>query len=85
MKLAAGLTLDEIIGGVYSAMPVSLLPACDRRPLFAEQVRSALPPDEELTEHVHVSCCSDGGQPAPQHPADQRIAAGCSPERTIHS
>jgi ubiquinone/menaquinone biosynthesis C-methylase UbiE len=49
------LTIDQIVGGVYSAMPVSRLPAFSQRPLFAEQVRAALAPHEPFTEHVRVA------------------------------
>ncbi len=52
---ATELTLDEIVGGVYSAMPVARLPAPDQRPVFAGQVRAALTPHQPFTEHIHVA------------------------------
>jgi SAM-dependent methyltransferase len=51
----AGLDLDQLVGGVYSALGVSRLPAPDQRAAFAEQVRAALAPHEHVTEHVHVA------------------------------
>jgi SAM-dependent methyltransferase len=51
----AELTLDQIVGGVYSAMPVARLPAPGQRPLFAEQVRAALAPHEPFAEQVQVA------------------------------
>jgi SAM-dependent methyltransferase len=51
----AGLTLDEIAGGVYSAMPVDRLPAGDQRGVFAARVRAALEPHQPFTEAVHVA------------------------------
>jgi SAM-dependent methyltransferase len=52
---AVDLSLDEIIGGVYSAMPVGKLPTRAQRPVFAGQVREALEPHQPFTEHVHVA------------------------------
>ncbi|MBG0831717.1 class I SAM-dependent methyltransferase [Planomonospora sp. ID67723] len=49
------LDLDRIVGSVYSALPVDELPAPDRRPSFAEQVRCALEPYAPFTEHVRVA------------------------------
>ncbi|WP_345005955.1 class I SAM-dependent methyltransferase [Streptosporangium album] len=49
------LDLDQIVGGVYSALPVDRLPAPDQRPLFAEQIRRALEQQAPFTEHVHVT------------------------------
>jgi SAM-dependent methyltransferase len=51
----ADLDLDQLVGGVYSALGVSRLPAPDRRAAFAGQVRAALAPHEHVTEHVHVA------------------------------
>jgi trans-aconitate methyltransferase len=47
------LELDQIIGGVYSALPVHELP--EQREFFAEQVRRALEPHAPFTEHIRVS------------------------------
>jgi SAM-dependent methyltransferase len=52
---AAELTFDQLVGGVYSALPVDRLPAPDQRPAFAEQLRRAVGPHERFTEPVHVA------------------------------
>jgi ubiquinone/menaquinone biosynthesis C-methylase UbiE len=49
------LDLDQIIGGVYSALSVTQLPAPADRPRFAELVRSTLEPHAPFTEHVRVA------------------------------
>ena len=49
------LTIDQIVGGVYSALPVDQLPPHSQRPHFAEQVYLALHQHEPFTEHVRVS------------------------------
>ncbi len=49
------LDLDDIVGGVYSAVSVDQLPPPDQRPVFAERVRAALEPHAPYTEHVTVS------------------------------
>jgi SAM-dependent methyltransferase len=51
----ADLDLDRLVGGVYSALGVTRLPAPDQRAAFAEQVRAALAPHDHFTEHVHVA------------------------------
>ncbi len=51
----ADLDLDQIVGGVYSALGEARLPAPDQRGAFAEQVRAALAPYEHFTEHMHVA------------------------------
>ncbi len=48
------LDLGQLVGGLYSALPVHQLPAPDQRPAFAEQVRRALEPHVRFTEHVRV-------------------------------
>ena len=50
----AELDLDQLGGGVYSALPVTRLPAPDQRPAFAEQIRKAVAPHEHSSEHIHV-------------------------------
>jgi SAM-dependent methyltransferase len=50
----AGLDLDQLVGSVYSALPVTRLPAPDQRPAFAEQIRKAVAPHEHFSEHIHV-------------------------------
>jgi SAM-dependent methyltransferase len=49
------LTFDQLVGGIYSAMPVDRLPAPDQRPAFAKQLRRAVGPHERFTEPVHVA------------------------------
>jgi SAM-dependent methyltransferase len=51
----ATLTFDELVGGVYSAMPASMLPPPGQRPSFEEHLRHAIGPAERFTEHVHVA------------------------------
>ncbi|WP_030565690.1 hypothetical protein [Streptomyces aureocirculatus] len=46
---------DQLIGGVYSAIPADELPEPDARPAFAERIRQSLPPDQHFTEDVAVS------------------------------
>jgi ubiquinone/menaquinone biosynthesis C-methylase UbiE len=50
-----GLDVEAIVGGVYSAVPVDLLPVPDRRPEFEVRVRAALAPFVPITERVRVS------------------------------
>jgi SAM-dependent methyltransferase len=50
----ASLDLDELIGGVYSAMG-GKIPATSERPAFAEQIRAALAPQDQFSERVHVA------------------------------
>jgi SAM-dependent methyltransferase len=51
----AELSLDQVVGGVYSAMPVGRLPAADQRADFAGQVRAAVGPQYRFSEPVHVA------------------------------
>lgn len=51
----AELSLDQLVGGVYSAIPVHRLPAPDQRRAFAEEVAIAVGTDEPFTEPVHVA------------------------------
>ncbi|SEF00989.1 Methyltransferase domain-containing protein [Streptomyces sp. 3213] len=48
------LTIDEIIGGVYSAVSEDKLPRHEDRPAFAERIHRSLPPGPYL-ESVQVS------------------------------
>jgi SAM-dependent methyltransferase len=50
----ASLDLDQLVGGLYSAMG-SRIPAASHRPAFAEQIRAAVAPHERFDERVHVS------------------------------
>jgi SAM-dependent methyltransferase len=49
------LSLDEVVGGVLSALPVDRLPAPEARPAFLDQIRAALGPQEHFSEQVHVA------------------------------
>lgn len=49
------LDLEQLVGGLYSALSVHQLPPPDQRPLFAEQVRRALEPHVRFTERVRVA------------------------------
>jgi hypothetical protein len=48
------LDLDQLVGGVYSAMG-SRIPAASQRLAFAEQVRAAVAPHEQFCERIHVA------------------------------
>jgi trans-aconitate methyltransferase len=52
VKYTDELTTDQIIGSLYSAMP---LPSTDQRPVFEAHIRRALAPYEPIAEHVRVS------------------------------
>src|SRR6266566_2671641 len=52
---AATLEMDQIIGGLYSALSVTQLPAKPDRPHFADRIRRALEPHHPFTEQVHVA------------------------------
>ncbi|RKR89629.1 methyltransferase family protein [Micromonospora pisi] len=51
----ASLDLEQLVGSLYSAFPVDQLPAPQRRPDFADQVRQALIPEDRFTEQVRVT------------------------------
>ena len=51
---AVDLDLEQVVGGVYSAMAADQLPAPDQRPAFAEQLGQALGGDR-FREPVHVA------------------------------
>ena len=51
----ADLDLDQLVGGIYSALPVTQLPAPDQRSAFADQIRQAVAPHEHFREDVHVA------------------------------
>jgi trans-aconitate methyltransferase len=48
------LDLDQLIGGVYSALPAHKLPPPGLRTAFADQIRSAVAPHAPFTEPVPV-------------------------------
>ena len=49
------LTLDQVVGGVYSALSVDQLPADERRAEFADRVAEALESHAPFGEHVPVT------------------------------
>ena len=49
------LNLEQVIGGVYSALPVDRLPPLERRPEFADRVAAALAGHAPFLEHVSVA------------------------------
>ncbi|MGW4896869.1 class I SAM-dependent methyltransferase [Kitasatospora sp. NPDC004240] len=50
------LSFDQLMGGVYSAIPAAKLPTPKERPAFADDVRRSLPVGRSsFTEHVKVS------------------------------
>jgi hypothetical protein len=51
----AELDLDQIVGGVYSALSEDQLPDPDERPGFTKQFREALGSQERFSEQVHVA------------------------------
>jgi trans-aconitate methyltransferase len=54
VEYADELTLEQVIGGVYSALSVDQLPPAERRPAFAQQVTEALAPHAPFVEQVPV-------------------------------
>jgi trans-aconitate methyltransferase len=50
----APLSVEEIVGGVFSAMSPSQLPVAEARPAFTERVREAVAPHGPLREEVRV-------------------------------
>jgi trans-aconitate methyltransferase len=54
VEYSSDLDLEQLVGGIYSALPVGQLPTPNQRPRFAEQVRRALQPRERFTERVRV-------------------------------
>lgn len=54
VEYEASLDIDQLVGGVYSAIG-SRIPAASQRPAFAEQLRRALAPHDHFSEHVHVA------------------------------
>lgn len=52
---ASDLGFDEVIGGLYSAMPSRMLPTPDRRQAFTELIRNAIGAGPRFAEPVHVA------------------------------
>ncbi|WP_433533292.1 class I SAM-dependent methyltransferase [Micromonospora sp. CA-263727] len=51
----AELSLDELVGGVYSVFSVDTLPAPEQRSEFSARIRRALHPETRFREHVRVT------------------------------
>ena len=51
----AELSFDQLLGGVFSAIPAHQLPPPDQRPLFADQLLAAVGPQDHFSEPVHVA------------------------------
>lgn len=51
----AELSLDQVVGGVCSALPLDRLPPPEQRPAFADQVRAAIGTHDHFSEQVHVA------------------------------
>jgi len=49
------LTVEQIVGGVYSALPVDRIPTPDQRPGFAERLGDVLRPHGPFVERVRVA------------------------------
>jgi ubiquinone/menaquinone biosynthesis C-methylase UbiE len=52
---ASDLSFDEVIGGLYSAMPSRMLPPPDQRAAFTGHIRNAIGPGPRFAEPVHVA------------------------------
>lgn len=55
VEYVAELDLDQVVGGVLSAIAVGQLPAADQRPVFAEQLGQALGGRDHFSEQVRVA------------------------------
>jgi SAM-dependent methyltransferase len=51
----ADLSFDDVVGGLMSAIPVSLLPPPGERPEFRRRIRAAIGDGETFREPVHVA------------------------------
>jgi hypothetical protein len=51
----ADLDLDQVVGGVLSAIPAHQLPAADQQPVFASQLGQALGGGDHFSEYVRVA------------------------------
>lgn len=49
------LSVEQVVGGVYSAVPVDRIPAVDQRQRFAERLGEVLRPHGPLVEQVRVT------------------------------
>jgi hypothetical protein len=57
------LSPEQVVGGVYSALPVDRLPPPEQRPRFAEQLGQAIEPHRPFTERISVTILSGRIQP----------------------
>jgi hypothetical protein len=48
------LSPEQIVGGVYSALPVDRLPSPEQRPRFAERLCHVIQPHRPFTERIQV-------------------------------
>lgn len=48
-------TFQQVIGGLYSAIPAEQLPGADQRSAFEDNIRKAVPHAEPFPEQVLVS------------------------------
>ena len=55
VEYAATMDLQQVVGNVFSALPVTELPAPDQREVLAGQISEALAPHAPFTEHVRVT------------------------------
>ncbi len=54
MQYDAPLTVDDMVGGVFSAMSADRLPSAQGRAAFTAEVRDALDGRDEVTERIRV-------------------------------
>jgi ubiquinone/menaquinone biosynthesis C-methylase UbiE len=59
------LSFDELIGGLYSAMPSHLLPPPAQRAAFSDHIRNALGAGDQFTEQVHLAALVGYSPPPP--------------------
>jgi hypothetical protein len=59
------LSFDELIGGLYSAMPSQLLPPPAQRAAFTDHIRNALGAGDQFTEQVHLAALVGYSPPPP--------------------
>ncbi|MFI7121726.1 class I SAM-dependent methyltransferase [Amycolatopsis sp. NPDC049868] len=49
------LSAEQIVGGVYSALPVARIPPAEQRPRFAERLGEVLQPHQPFVEQIQVT------------------------------
>src|ERR1039458_7560466 len=59
------LSFDELIGGLYSAMPSHLLPPPAQRAAFTDHIRNAIGAGDQFTEQVHLAALVGYSPPPP--------------------